>query len=131
MNSCTHPECARVQNMAASLSDIDGELTAVDLSRLRPDRRAWFLECACADDISRSLRPSATTYMRDNRTGDWFRVQVSQVTDQDVITQLETAATGSAPSLADLGMPEDRAARIDDFLDDQASGVRRSRPGRE
>lgn len=133
MKSCTHPECARVQNMAASLFSTVADDTVIDLARTQPDRQAWSL--ICLDDANRPGQPSACTYLYDNGSGEWFAARVTRVTDPDLIAKLETAAAGSAPSLTDLGMSQEQAARIDEFLGNPASGsgsgVRRSRPERE
>ena len=83
-DSCTHPECAHVLNMTASIWDDSPDVLVVDLAQSDAALQPWSLDCATAGTVA--YRPS---YEGDGNFVDgWYMLRISRVTDPDVLRKL-------------------------------------------
>jgi hypothetical protein len=82
MDSCAHPKCQRAQNMAARIDNDSPDVPTIDLAQLITGLQPWSLSCADA---------SVVAYRKDYATGAWYRMEISEVTTESVITLLEGA----------------------------------------
>lgn len=71
-DSCIHPECNRVRNVAAMLFD-GVPLRMVDISEDTPGALPYGSEC--------SRLPNAHFQVQDPQSGEWFQVTFWQIRD--------------------------------------------------